>query len=207
MLIAAVGWFLVISPQLSSASSLRSQATAVDQQNSLLQAKVNKLKKANAGLSDLTASLQRALDALPFDSGLPALTRQLSAQARQHRVNLTSIGVGSINPIVSTPTPVTTAGSTAVTSAESSGRLFSIPVTLVSTGSLRGQLAFLAAVQADGPRRALVTSTVLAPASGSATASLDASCTITTQLTVFTAALSPQARAQLEKLLHGDISD
>ena len=85
--------------------------------------------------------------------------------------------------------------------------MFAIPVTLVSTGSAVNQLAFLKAIQVDGPRRALVISTALAPASGATTASIDASSTMTTQLSVFTAPLSSTAQAQLEKLLSGNITD
>lgn len=199
VVIALAGWFVVISPQLSSASSLRAQADSVQQQNRLLESKIAGLKQQNDNLHTLTASLQDALAALPFDSGLPALTRELSGQAAQHRIDLTSIAVGSIGPT----SGVSTAGSGG---GESTGALFAIPVTLLSTGSAKDSLAFLKAIQTDGPRRALITSTQLSPASGAADASIDASTTMTTQLTVFTAPLTPPAEAQLEKLLSGDVA-
>ena len=207
-LVAAVivigGWFAVISPQLSSASSLREQSDSADQQNSLLQSKVANLKRQNDKLPTITANLREALAALPLDSGLPAFTRQLSAQAAQHRVSITSIAVGSIVPTTSagTSSPGTT-GSTA----EVAGTVFAIPVTLISTGGVQNQLALLKAIQVDGPRRALVVSTQLAPPTGTTVTSTDASSTMTTQLTVFSAPLSPQAQSQLKKLLSGNISD
>jgi hypothetical protein len=211
VLIAAIGWLGVISPQLSKASALRGEAANVEQQNSVLGGKVKKLKDQNANIDSLTTALQNALDALPYDSGLPAFTRQLSRQAQQHQIVVTSIAVASITAAAIAdpgPTTATSPGTSAGgTPAVAPGRLLAIPITLVSTGSLPHQLAFLTAIQSAGPRRALVTSTQLTPSSGSVIASLDASCTMTTQLTVFTAALSPQAQAQLEKLLSGDVSE
>ena len=155
------------------------------------------------------------LAALPFDSGLPAFTRQFSNQAAQHRIDLTSISIGSISQATAAATtPTTTAPSSAASGSTPSagtgataGAVFAIPVTIVSTGSAVDQLAFLKAIQVDGPRRALVISTALTPASGATTASIDASSTMTTQLSVFTAPLSSTAQAQLEKLLSGNITD
>jgi hypothetical protein len=201
VVIVASGWLAVISPQLSSASSLRDQAATVGQQNSVLQARVNRLKGENGKLGALTATLNQLLAELPFDSGLPALTRQLSSQAAHNQIALTSITVGSI-----TPTTVTGAqpGGSGTTSA--AGQTFAIPLTLVSGGSATHQLAFLTAIRVQGPRRALVASTQLVPLATSGGASIDASCTMTTQLTVFTAPLSADQQAQLKKLLRGDVS-
>ena len=199
--IALAGWFAVISPQLSSASSLQGQAASAQDENLVLLSKVAKLQREDDKRSALTADLRNLLEALPFDSGLPAFTRQLSAQAAQHQIDLNSIVVGSIAPIAESGS--SKSGKSPTVSA--AGNLFEIPVTLTSTGSVMNQLAFLKAIQVDGPRRALVTSTQLAPASKSATASVDASCTMTTELTVFTAPITPLQLAQLEKLLSGDL--
>ena len=195
VLIGVVGWFGVISPQLSAASSLRDQSDSARAQNSVLESKIAKLKKQNDNVGKLTASLRAALAALPFDSGLPAFTRQLSSQATKNRIVLTSLTVGSGS--VTTGTGVATTPTTGTTATA----LVAIPVTLASTGSGPNQLAFLRAIQVDGPRRALVTSTQLTPATGT---SLDGSSTMTTQITVFSAPLTAQARAQLVKLLSGN---
>ncbi|HEY3715520.1 MAG TPA: hypothetical protein VGL39_13420 [Jatrophihabitantaceae bacterium] len=212
LLLVLIGWFALVSPQLSSASSIRGQAAAAEQRNALLQSKIAKLQRQDADLDGLTARLRAALAELPVDSGLPEFTRQLSDQAKQHRVDLTSVSVGSVTPVTtapatstSTPRPDATGTSAPSTSAPA-GKLYAIPVTLVSSGPARDQLAFVRAIQVDGPRRALVTATQLTPASGSSEASIDPASTMTTQVTIFTAPLAPSAAAQLDKLLHGDVS-
>ena len=84
--IAIGGWFGAISPQLSSASSLRDQASSADQdENIILRAKVDKLGGNRQSQRIDVGASRTALAALPFDSGLPAFTRQLSNQATQRR--------------------------------------------------------------------------------------------------------------------------
>lgn len=205
VLIAAVGWFMVISPERSSTASLDAQTSDAQLQNVLTQAKVAKLRLQAANVSKLQAQLASALEALPAASGLPAFTRQLSAQAAASHVTVTNISIGAItaaNPdgaaVVpgattaptapsATPTPGATTPSGTNVPATAAGSVFAIPVTVVSTGSLTDELAFLKAIQTVGPRRTLVTSTQFAPGSGVSTASIDKATTVTAQLTVFSA--------------------
>jgi hypothetical protein len=196
LLIVVVSWFMVISPELSAAAALRTQATDADLQNSVTQGKVAKLRLQAEHLGELTTSLASALEALPTSSGLPAFTRQLSAQGTLSHVDVTSIVIGSISsvnadgatgttPTTTTPAPTATAANAGSTSA---GSVYAIPVTVISSGSLTHELAFLKAIQTLGPRRALLTSTQFAPGGGGAQgASIDRSATVTVQLTVFSA--------------------
>jgi hypothetical protein len=203
VVIALAGWFGVIGPQLSSTSSLQTQTQAAQDQNLVLLSRVARLRRESDKLPTLTADLAKLLAGLPFDSGLPEFTRQLSAQAAHHSVEITSIVVGSI-------TPTTGSGGAAVPkrgTTSPAGQEFAIPVTVLSTGSAVNQLAFLNAIQVNGPRRALVNSSQLAPASGAQSASVDAACTMTTQLTIFTAPLTPAKQAQLQKLLSGNLAN
>lgn len=196
-LIAVVSWFMVISPELSSAASLRSAASNAELQNSVTQAKVTKLKLQAANLTDLNARLATALDALPTTSGLPAFTRQLNAQATAAGVHVTSIVIGSIglaSPDAAAPAPTptttnaaTTAPAATVHTSSAAGGLYAIPVTLISSGSLVDELVFLKVIQTVGPRRVLVRSTQIAPGSAAQVASIDGSATVTAQLTVFSA--------------------
>jgi hypothetical protein len=212
--IAAIGWLGVISPQLSSASSLRNDANTVDLQNSVLQGKASALKKENDKLPALTTSLNRAVIALPFDSGLPEFTRQVNGQAAQNHVALTGITVASVTAVgngnangTGTGTGATPAtGTTGTGSAPTSGAggVFAIPITLVATGRPTDQLDFLKAIQVDGPRRALVSSTQFAPIADNT--SIEPVSTMTVQLSIFTAPLTPQQTSALVKLLHGDVS-
>jgi hypothetical protein len=195
VLIAVVSWFMVISPELSSATSLRSQATDADFQNSLTQAKVSKLKLQADHPGKLTTSLQTALNALPKASGLPAFTRQLNAQATGTDVRVVSIVIGAIAianataPAATAPDATAPAAAPGATAgpASAAGSVFAIPVTVVSTGDLIPQLRFLKSIQGLGPRRALVTSTQFAPAGNVQTASVDRAAKLTVQLTVFSA--------------------
>jgi len=208
VLIVLIGWFGVINPQLSAASSTQDQADSVRMQNIVLQAKNTKLKVQNDNVAALRASLAAALAELPSDGGLPALTRQLSAQATANSVVLTSVIVGTATPVdgavaATGTTPDTgTTTTTGATPAPSTG-LVQITITVAATGLGSNELAFLRAIQVTGPRRALVTASQLAPSGGSAAAGIDGPCTLTLTLNIFSAPLSPTAQAALEKLLGG----
>ncbi len=191
ILILVLGWFVLISPKLSSTSSLRGQTADTELQNELLQTKVTKLQKEAANGTELTQALKSALEALPFDSGLPAYTRQLTSQAAAAQVQLASIVVGAVGP-------ATSGGGSA---------LVTIPVTLVSHGSAANQLAFLNLIQSDGPRRSLVLSSQIGPSGAGKDPSIDQTSQMTTQINVFSEPLNAAARAQLEKLLSGDFSN
>lgn len=194
VIIALIGWFAVISPQRSAAASLKEQTEATELQNVVVRAKIGKLKRQN--VPALTTSLRAAVAALPFDTGLPTFSRQLAAQAVQNHVALTNITVGGITSAGGT-------GTTATSGTAAAGGLLSIAITLNCTGTSVHRLGFLSAIQVDGPRRALVTSTQVSPAAG---ASIAGASTMTVGLTTFAAPMSAAAQAQLEKLLHGDVS-
>jgi hypothetical protein len=83
--------------------------------------------------------------------------------------------------------------------------VFAIPVTLVSSGSLAHQSAFLEDLRSAGPRYGLVTNVQLAPGANASEASLDGPNTMTTQVTIFCQPQTPEQISQLRKLLRGDI--
>ena len=218
LLIVALGWFMFIGPEMSSASDLRNQAAAARQQNALLQLKVTSLQKKSTQLSRYTDSLKTALSALPFDSGLPAFTRQLSAQANSHQVSITSVVVGGITaiaagaPVATTTDPASAAPTTSTTTPPvgtntAGGGLYSVAVTVQSSGTLARQLAFINDIRTAGPRRAMVNSAQLTPGVGAKESSIDAMVAFTTQLTVFSAPQPPAKIAALTKLLSGKIGN
>ncbi len=218
VLIIVIGWLAVISPQLSSAKTLRGEAESARAQNSVLAAKVAKLKRDNSNVGALKTTLRAALAALPFDSGLPTFTRQVSAQATENGVALTSITLGSAvatnpvatattpaatTPAATTPAATTSTGTTATVppaAAAAAPTAMSIPVTLLCKASSKHLLAFVKAIQVTGPRRALVSTTTLA-AVGAGAGSIDESATMTIQLSIFTTPMNSAERAQLAKLL------
>ena len=194
--VTALGWFAVIGPQLSRTSSLKSQTTDVQLQNTVLQGKVSKLKALESTRTSLTSQLSKEQSSLPGDSGLPAYTYQLTRQAALAHVTLGSISAGA-------PTPVTAAGtSTApITGATEAGQLFEIPISLTSTGNLLQLQNFLAELQKAGPRRSLVNSAQFsAGAAGSSPAS-GSTVTLTMQADVFVSPQTPDQQARLKKQL------
>jgi hypothetical protein len=199
--IIALSWFVFIGPELSSTDDLHQQAANTTAQNATLQSRVAALKVKSQQLPKYTAALKTALSALPFDSGLPAFTRQLAAQAHAHHVGITSIVVGGVSAVSATdttsPTPATPTTTTAA------GGLFAVQVTVVSNGALADQLDFLDDVRSAGPRRALVSSTQLTPGGGKQAGSIDSSVNVTTQLKIFSAPQSPAQIAVLQKMLSG----
>lgn len=208
LVIVAVSWVVFVGPQLSSASDLKDEAAATRQTNEQLRRKVDSLEFKSTKLPTYTSSLEKALAALPYDSGLPAFTRQLNRQGRANGVTVDSVTVGGITPVAGVGAPATTgsASPSAGSSTTTAAGAFSMQVTLQSNGPLHGQLAFLKQVQ-SGPRRALITSEQVTPGTGSKRASVDGQASLTTQLTIFSAPQTPVQIRELKKLLAGDLGD
>jgi Tfp pilus assembly protein PilO len=205
VLVAVIAWTAVVNPKLSDASSLRSQIDSARTDNLTLQVKIGKLQRDSANLGALAKSLAIAHAALPSDTGLAAFTRQLGAEAAATHVTVTSItastpapatgpGVGApaapAAAAAGTSAPAAPAAGPASTStpgtqpaAGAAGALYAIPLTIAVTGAQADALRFLRAVQTQGPRAVLVTSTQL---SGQA-AGAGSSSTLTIQLQVFSA--------------------
>src|SRR5437879_1673871 len=91
LLLVALAWFFAVSPELSSASSLKSQTADAQTQNITLQAKIRKLQDDNQKMATIQASLADARKALPVDAGLAAFTRQLVAAGVQNGVTVVSV--------------------------------------------------------------------------------------------------------------------
>ena len=200
VLIVVVSWLLLIGPELSSASQLRSQAASTDLQNTATQAKNAALARQSRDISTLKSAFQRALEALPPDSGLPALTEEMARLAEQTGVHLSSINVGAVAAAGSTSSTAVGADAGAPATKATGAAQYSIPVTVVSTGRFAQQAAFLKALE-NGPRRTLVTSTQVTAFGGSHVASVDGSTNVATQLTVFCAPMSRSQLAKLTKIL------
>ena len=217
LVVALAGWLLVISPQRNSAATLRTQAADANAENVTITAQVAALARLGRDPAQLTAALRRVLLALPSDSGLSAFTRQVTTQASANHLTLASIAVGGFAMPAADPAAVAdpaagtdgtdgtapvAAGATATTAGVPSG-IVSIPITLISDGAAADQLAFLRALRVTGPRSALVTSTALTVPATVGAGSIDAACTMTVTLTVYSAVRSPAEQAELTKLLRG----
>jgi len=240
VLAVAFGWLVLIGPQISQAAALRSQAADQQASNTLLQARVGALRTLSAQLPALVTALGSARAQVPITSALSTFTDQLGRQATQSKVTVTSVAVA---PAVAAADPTPAAGAAGAASAGTAsggtasgagsspgaaggataggpaGKLFAIPVTVITTGSLAQQRAFLTAVRA-GPRASVVTATRLGPGSTAAGAagaggaggaaagasagsagSIERTSEMTTQLTVFVAPQTPAATAELTRQL------
>lgn len=183
VLVAAIAWFVVVHPELSKASALRSATSSARADNSALQAKIDKLQRDRARMGSLRKSLADAQAALPTGSGLDAFTRQVSAQAAAAHVTVTGITAGLPAPAggastSSTPptdgesaasgtSPASTAPPPVPSTSSAPAGVYSIPVTVVVNGPASGDIAFLHAVQRSGPRAVLVNATQMSGQSGS----------------------------------------
>lgn len=208
--VAAASFLLAIGPQLEAKAAAETELADVQVQNVTLQRRINELRAANRHLGDLRAELAAAEAALPPRHDLDAFTEQLTAQASAAGVVVVAITPGT--PVAlptSSAAPAPATEPEEETSAEEdviddetgtaaspptddgpAGRLFSLPVTVVTEGAIGAQRDFTRAVQQDGPRTALVIGTALEPLSEGAADADRAWWTMTTQLTVFVA---PQA--------------
>jgi hypothetical protein len=212
VVIAALAWFMVVSPELSNASSLDEQTIAAQTQNISLQSKIHRLQADNANMDALVNSLRQARTALPVDSSLAEFTRQLTGYASQHGVSISGITAGEPMALTSTvPAAGAAAGAaaaapaapvagsaavppTGVSTASAAGRTYALPLTVVVKGPAANDLNFLAALQGPGKRAALVTGTQLT----GDTVKRGAAMQLTVQLQLF---VTPQSSSPVDELL------
>jgi hypothetical protein len=175
VVIAALAWFMVVSPELSNAASLDEQTLASQTQNVSLQSKLHRLQADNANKDALVTSLLQARTALPVDTGLAEYTRQLAGYASEYGVAISGITAGepaslsSKTPAAAAPAAEAGAGAGAGATARPpaggaaspAGQTYALPLTVVVKGKTVNDLRFLAAVQGPGKRAALVSGTQL----------------------------------------------
>jgi hypothetical protein len=191
VVLAAVAWFGAISPELSNASSLDSQTADAQTQNLTLQAKIRKLQRDNADMTELTQTLQQARTALPFDTGVADYTHRLNDYAAQYHVTVAAVNASA--PVSATAKPGQPAAPVAGATA---GKLFALPLTVIIKGNTVNDLLYLKALQAD-PRAGLVSSIQVAGEAAKAGTVTQ----LTIQLQVFVAPQTPDVMAALEKQL------
>lgn len=194
LFLAALSWFVVISPARSDAQTLRDNTAAVQTQNLAIEAQTVTLRQQAEDRDQLVESARQALAGLPSGAQLPGFNRQLSRQARAQGVDLTSITVGA-----STSSAEAGAAADPASPTPSTGTL-TIPVTVQTSGPMVQQLLFLHELQQVGPRRVLVMSTSVTP--GVSDSAIETDSSMTVQLTVFAAPLPTEVRQQLAGVLH-----
>ena len=93
--VLAGGWFLLVSPQRSSAASLNEEKVAQDQKNAQLQTKISQLKSELVELPAAKAALEAVARRLPPDLAQVSLIQSLTKAAKVANVDLQAITPGS----------------------------------------------------------------------------------------------------------------
>lgn len=180
ILILAAAWFLAVSPTVSAAADLRSQAEQASQQNELLEMQVAQLKADFANLPQYKEQLAAIQTQIPTDAKLADYLRQLDQIAVAHSVTLTSISPSTPAPVVVEAAPVapappadatgaaptdgaTTAPAAVPAAAAPAGApagFMSIGFSITALGTYDNTEAFLYDMQRSTPRLFLVTTVV-----------------------------------------------
>jgi Tfp pilus assembly protein PilO len=160
-----IGYFFFISPQRSDTSDVNSRAATAEQQNAVLQARLDALREQNNNLGKYKAELAALQQALPSTSGTSDFLRTLQSLGAATLTDVTSLTVGQ--PIaVTPPQPVATAEPSAGGAASSAApapvavapSAFALPISATVTGSAPALAKFLDQLQAVQPRAVLISS-------------------------------------------------
>ncbi|MCU1587485.1 MAG: hypothetical protein JWN31_978 [Frankiales bacterium] len=145
LVLAAAGYFLLISPKRSEAADLRTQADAQVSANAALKTQISVLKAQAKALPAKQAQLAAVAAKIPGDPALPALIRDLTVAADDAGVELLSmspsqpVDVSAPAPTAVTPTSAPVAGGAAAAPAApaasaAAGTLKQINLALSVTG-------------------------------------------------------------------------
>jgi Tfp pilus assembly protein PilO len=177
VLVLAAGWFLLVKPQSSHASSLRASAASQQQDNASLQAQISQLEAEQKGLPKAQAELQKFATQVPDNAQEPTIIRQLSGAARASDVQIITLTPGTSTTLAApTATTTTTTGSTSLTAtgATPTTALVELPVSIGITGSYANVESFFLGLE-KLPRSILITGWSLCPETPSSSSS-SASC-------------------------------
>lgn len=139
VLLLAVGWFFLVSPQYGETRSLNDQANTAEVKLGSLQRKLVDLRQQNADLPRYKAELETAHRALPAAPESSDFLRELQAAGENAGVSVTGLQVGSRSAI-----PGATGG------------VYALPVGLTVVGLDAGLEKFLDQLQRVQPRAVLI---------------------------------------------------
>lgn len=188
IILVVLTYFGGVGPALSHNSSVRTQTSAIQDSNDLLAIKNNGLRAQAAKMDALATQLSQQRVALPATDNIAGFSREINQLA-------TSDGVGITSFAAATPTQFLTTGAAPSTITGSPvGKLFQIPVSLVTAAPMANQLAFIKDLQASDSRAVLVGNVSLSLTTGP---TVDA----TISLKIFLAPQNPATEAILQKAL------
>ncbi|MFC8191329.1 hypothetical protein ACFUMH_06650 [Cellulomonas sp. NPDC057328] len=91
VLVAALAWFLAISPTLASAATARTETAAAEDRNAQLQLQLDRLVEQAAGLDATKAELATIGRQIPTDAQIAEYTRTLQATAEGSGVTVVTL--------------------------------------------------------------------------------------------------------------------
>jgi Tfp pilus assembly protein PilO len=162
----ALGWLLGISPQLKEAAKAASDTAAVDAQNVVNNAELERLKKQFAQIDDIRAEVDELNVSVPPTLDITSFLRQIDALATEHGVTVQGVTPTDAATFVpsedeaaaetETPAPVPPADDPAALAAEAvaaatanvaDGQLITVGISVVVTGTYDQVLAFTRGLQ------------------------------------------------------------
>lgn len=145
VLLLVAGWFLLVAPAKSNAADLQAQADSVAAQNVTTQGQIDQLKAQSKNLPAQEAQIAAIRTRIPTTPALPALIRDLSAQATAAGVSLDSLTPGppTLTSGGAATTTTTGAGNTPV----APGRVSQIPITMKVTGNFANVRLFMNGIE------------------------------------------------------------
>jgi Tfp pilus assembly protein PilO len=163
-IVAAAGWFLGVSPIVSSAVAASEQVSTITASNAASLTKVSTLKAQYADIGELQAALDKLRESIPETANAPAFLQELNALSAAHNVTLTTVTIAAATVYVAptdpagtatstttstaTPTPTpTTAPTTTAPTTTPAGQFVLVPVVIAVTGSFSDVRDFIGAVQ------------------------------------------------------------
>ncbi|MDX6205227.1 MAG: hypothetical protein QOF39_1284 [Frankiales bacterium] len=145
LLVAAGGWYFLVSPQRSSVATLNAEAASVDASNSSLRGQIAQLKAQAADLPGEQAALAAVAKRLPPDLQEANLLDDLTHAADAANVDLQAITpsapvLATVAAAVVAPAPVASAAGNSGTPVRkapvaAANQLYQIPVTLTVSGN------------------------------------------------------------------------
>lgn len=176
LVVLVAGWLMLVKPEKSKVSSLKSQASAQNQANQLLLTQIESLQAEQKDLPQQQLTLAKFSTEVPDNAAEPTLIRQLTTAANGAGVDLISItpsdasAVAATSPSVTTPTAptstatpgTTTAGGATSTPAAPAATLYQLPVALGISGSYANMISFFQALE-KLPRAMIVAAWSMCP--------------------------------------------
>lgn len=159
LVLAAATWLLVLSPRVTSVSTLNEERTTTEDANSLLQIQVNGLAADAQRSDELNAELAALNAQFPSDIALPEFARLLDSLAASSGATVQSVTIGE--PLAVTETtvlPDSPSGTAAPALPVPPTGMYAVPVSLTVLGSFDQAQAYASGLQSGDQRLFLLSS-------------------------------------------------